>query len=243
MLKKANADVITYILLIGVVLLMLEVFFDHGGLIFFLLLSSVCVYFGKKRLSKKTGKLLFWFGLISLIITVMNLWAVKFLICALAIYLLVQYRQSKKTPAVVEPQVKESLSLKKEDVLYKRPILGNNVFGQQSTPEDIYEWNDINIQNGIGDTIVDLSNTVLPKEENMIVIRNFIGNVKILVPYEVDVSVQHSSFAGAVRVFGHQEPKLFNQSISYQTAGYDASVQKVKIITSSIVGDLEVKRI
>ncbi|MDR0139348.1 cell wall-active antibiotics response protein LiaF [Metabacillus idriensis] len=243
MLKKANADMMTYILLIGIVLLMLEVLFDHGGLIFFLIFSSICIYLGKKRLARKTGKLLFWFGLISLVITVMNLWAVKFLIFAFAIYLLFQYRQSKKTPAVITPEIKESILLKKEDVLYKKPLFSNNVFGQQTSAEEIYEWNDINIQSGIGDTIIDLSNTVLPKEECIIVIRNVIGNVKILLPYELDAAFQHSSWAGAVSIFEHREPKVFNQVVSYQTKGYENAVQKVKVVTSSIVGDLEVKRI
>ncbi|MGM0923861.1 MAG: cell wall-active antibiotics response protein LiaF [Bacillota bacterium] len=243
MLKKANADMMTYILLIGIVLLMLEVLFDHGGLIFFLFFSSICIYLGKKRLARKTGKLLFWFGLISLVITVMNLWAVKFLIFAFAIYLLIQYRQSKKTPAVITPEIKESISLQKEDVVYKKPLFGNNVFGQQTSAEEIYEWNDINIQSGIGDTIIDLSNTVLPKEECIIVIRNVIGNVKILLPYELDAAFQHSSWAGAVSIFEHREPKFFNQVVSYQTKGYEDAVQKVKVVTSSIVGDLEVKRI
>jgi lia operon protein LiaF len=159
------------------------------------------------------------------------------------IYLLIQYRQSKKTPAVITPEIKESISLQKEDVVYKKPLFGNNVFGQQTSAEEIYEWNDINIQSGIGDTIIDLSNTVLPKEECIIVIRNVIGNVKILLPYELDAAFQHSSWAGAVSIFEHREPKFFNQVVSYQTKGYEDAVQKVKVVTASIVGDLEVKRI
>ena len=30
-------------------------------------------------------------------------------------------------------------------------------------PMHAYEWNDINIQNGIGNTVIDLSQTILPK--------------------------------------------------------------------------------
>lgn len=95
---------------------------------------------------------------------------------------------------------------------------------------------------GIGDTVIDLGNTVLPKGESVIVIRSFIGNVKILVPYEMEVSVSHSVLAGTGKIFEHHEPKMMNQTVSFQSEGYDQAQQKVKIITSMIVGDLEVKR-
>jgi lia operon protein LiaF len=49
-------------------------------------------------------------------------------------------------------------------------------------------------------------------------------------------------FAGTGRVLGYNEPKMVNQTVSFQTEGYDRAQQKVKIITSMIVGDLEVKR-
>lgn len=132
MLKKANADMMTYLLLVGILLLTLEVLFDHGGLIFFLFFSSICIYLGKKRLAKKRGKLLFWFGIISLLITIMNLWAVKFLIFALAIYLLFQYRQSKKSPSVISPGINESIGLQKEGVIYRKPLFSNNILDRKS---------------------------------------------------------------------------------------------------------------
>ena len=58
----------------------------------------------------------------------------------------------------------------------------------------MYEWNDVNIQAGIGDTVIDLSYTVLPKGETVIFIRNVMGKVTIMIPYDVEVSVNHSVF-------------------------------------------------
>ena len=37
------------------------------------------------------------------------------------------------------------------------PLFENIFLGQQKTPNGVYEWNDINIQAGIGDTVIDLS--------------------------------------------------------------------------------------
>jgi lia operon protein LiaF len=101
----------------------------------------------------------------------------------------------------------------------------------------------MNLQTGIGDTIIDLSNTVLPKGEAVISVRNFIGNVRILVPYEIEVSILHSVITGYTEVFEHKEERVFNQLLQYETEHYVEAEQKVKIITSMILGNLEVKRI
>jgi lia operon protein LiaF len=70
-----------------------------------------------------------------------------------------------------------------------------------------------------------------------------IGKVTILVPYEIDVSVHHSAFIGTATVFHRQETKVFNQTLHFHTPEYDKAEQKVKIVTSIISGDIEVKRV
>ncbi|MDQ7862937.1 LiaF-related protein [Peribacillus frigoritolerans] len=37
------------------------------------------------------------------------------------------------------------------------------MFGHQQTTEHVYEWNSVNVQGGVGDTVIDLSKTILPK--------------------------------------------------------------------------------
>lgn len=123
------------------------------------------------------------------------------------------------------------------------PYLKNVIFGFQKTPENIYDWKDINIQGGWGDTIIDLSNTVLPKGEAVILIRHLIGNIQILVPYETELSVHHSVLLGSTMILKKEIPSSFNQTMYYYTPEYETAEQKIKIVTSIISGDLEVKRI
>jgi lia operon protein LiaF len=123
------------------------------------------------------------------------------------------------------------------------PLFENIVLGQQKTPTGAYEWNDVNIQAGIGDTIIDLSFTMLPKGETVIFIRNLIGNIQILVPYDIDVSIQHSCIVGSSTVFEVHDSKLFNRVLHLKTPGYETAEHKVKIFTSLVVGNLEVSRI
>lgn len=202
------------------------------------------VYFGRKKLHRLFGKILFWGGIISLIGSILGMITFRFLFLAVFIYVVIQLLQSKKKPNTILPMINQTSELdKKDEVITRKPLLQNVLFGSQKTPTHTYEWNDINIQAGIGDTVIDLSYTVLPKGETVIFIRNVIGNVQILIPYDLEVSVNHSVIAGSVTIFDFHESKVMNQTLQVQTPAYESNDQKVKIITSLMLGNIEVSRI
>ncbi|WHY01664.1 cell wall-active antibiotics response protein LiaF [Neobacillus sp. DY30] len=244
MFKNTKNNYTEWLVIIGVVVLLLEVLFFNSGLVFSLLFSCGMIYLGRKRTGKKFGKFLFFAGIISLIIHVFSMMTFRFLLLAILIHFIIQYTNSKKNPNKIALDIKESEQAQQEETLIKtKPLFENIFFGQQKTPSSVYEWNDINIQSGIGDTIIDLSYTVLPKGETIIFIRNIIGNIQIQIPYEIEVSVHHSSVIGDTTVFENHQPQVFNQAFHLKTAGYDQAEQKVKIFTSLLVGNLEVGRI
>jgi lia operon protein LiaF len=240
---KKKTDFISWILLIGVVLLLLEASFNGEGIVFVCLLSAGLIFLGKKKWNKTIGKLLFWAGVIILGVTILNLMAFKFLLVFALLFLVVQFYQSKQSPAVIEPIIYNPVEGAVEELYERKSLLQNLWFGKQSTPEYVYEWDDINVQCGVGDTTVDLSQTILPQGESVIFIRNLIGNVQILIPYEVDVSVQHSVFVGSTVIFEKSEQNIFNQTLHYRTKEYSSAEKKVRILTSIGAGTLEVKRV
>jgi lia operon protein LiaF len=244
MQKNSKTDMVSWILFIGALLLLFEFAFFDGGPIFLLMITSICIYFGRKKTNKRSGKILFWFGIFMLIITVINSLTFKFLIFAGIIYLVIQFSQAKKNPNRITPVLIESVPVHEiEPLIKKQPFFETKIFSRQNTREHVFEWNDVNIQSGIGDTIIDLSNTVLPNGESVIFIRNIIGNVQIFIPYEVEVNINHSIIFGSVSIFGNFEEKIINQTLMYQTENFDASTQRLKIVTSMIIGDIEVRRI
>lgn len=246
MLDKMKTDYVSWILLIGIILLLLEISFFNSGLIFSLLISIGCIYLGRKRLPRKSGKLLFWFGAIAFFINVLSMMTFKFFLLAILVHVVIQFIQTKKNPVYIQPVIREQSDSERtqgEGLLQKKPLFENRLMGRQQTPEHVYEWNDVNIQAGIGDTVIDLSYTVLPKGEAIIFIRNLVGNVQILVPYEVEVSVHHSIWMGTAKILNAHHAKVINEVLQFQTPDYETDAQKVKIVTSMIVGDLEVKRI
>ncbi|WP_147533551.1 cell wall-active antibiotics response protein LiaF [Bacillus marasmi] len=244
MLGKMKNDYFSWLLLMSLILLLLEVLFFNKGLIFSLLVAAGMVYIGRNRLEKKKGKFLFWVGILFLAVSILGMITFRFLVLAVFIYLLIQFAQTKKKPNLIMPIVKEPAAQPAgEELITREPLFKNVMFGDQKTPEHTYEWDDINIQTWVGDTVIDLSYTVLPEAEIVIFIRNVIGKVQILVPYDIEVSVHHSVIVGNVDILHFHGDKMFNQNVHVQTADYDQQKQKIKIVTSLLIGDIEVRRI
>lgn len=239
-----KSNYMSWTILIGIVVLLLEVSFFNSGLIFSLFISAAMIYIGRKYLPKKRGKLLFWGGLFFLVASIFSMITFRFFLIAILINFVIQFVQSKRKPKYVIPVIKTKENEETKEMLVRtQPLFENIFFGQQKTPSQVYEWNDVNIQSTVGDSVIDLSYTVLPKGETVIFIRNLIGNVQVLVPYELEVSISHSVIAGSTSILESPEAKVFNHVLQLQTPAFEKAEQKVKIITSLVFGDLEVKRI
>ncbi|WP_100333851.1 cell wall-active antibiotics response protein LiaF [Bacillus alkalisoli] len=239
MLNRTITDYLSYIIIIGLFLFVLEIAFFDSGLIFTLLFSAAFIYFGRIKWHWLIGKVIFIIGLISLILAIAGMMTFKFLILATIIYFIFKLAQSKQAPMLITPNVE---TLKEQIVEGKLNLFRNKWFGTQKTPDHSYTWEDINIQCGVGDTTIDLSNTVFPKGEAVIIIRNIVGNVQVSLPYDVEVSIQHSSIVGTTTIFNEEKKSLVNVTAKYQTENYQVATSKVKIFTSLYVGNLEVKR-
>ncbi|WP_079528597.1 cell wall-active antibiotics response protein LiaF [Halobacillus hunanensis] len=240
MFKHMSTSTINTILIIGVILLFLEITFFNGGLIFSVLFSGLFLYIGWKKYRKVWGKILFWIGLISLTLTILNMIAVRFLIIVVIVLFIRHYFRTKKEPERIH------LNLQADDVPFDagtEPLVKQKLFGDQTTARTSYKWRDINVHGGFGDRVIDLSHAVFPEDEAVISIRHLVGNVQIYVPYEVEVAVHHSAILGRAAIFQYRKTKLFNQMVSYRTPEYVTTKPRVKIITSIVSGDIEVKRI
>jgi len=243
--ERIKKDFAGWFVVVAGFLLLLEIFVLHPGLIFSFLISIGLMYYGKRGLKGKTGKLMFWAGLLVLLISVLNMFTVKFLLFSLLFYWFVQFIQNKNNKEVIKPIIKEKKEGDGEDIIIKKePMFRNRLFHRNETPDHVYEWKDINIQTGASDTIIDLSYTVLPQGETVISIRNLVGNVKIYIPYDLEVSINHSVLLGSASIFDEvNEGNAFNLNVIRSSAAYDQAETRVKIITSFLVGNLEVKRI
>ncbi len=232
-----------WIIIIGVILFLLEFVFFSGGLIFSALFAGILIYIGWKNFRQSWGKILFWIGLIIIIFSILNMIAVRFLILVAIVLFIINYIKTREETMTIKPKF---LVHDEEDreLLYRiKPLFQHRFFGKEQTEETAYTWRDINIHGGFGDRVIDLSNTVLVDDTAVISIRHILGNIEIYVPYEVEVSIHHSALYGKAMILGNPSEQMLNQTLSYQTEEYNTNKPRVKIITSLISGDIEVKRI
>lgn len=242
--KRISTDTINWIIIIGVILFVVEIAFFHGGVLWGTIFLGILLYVGWKNYRSIWGKIFFWIGLIGFIVSILNLIAVRFLIIVLIIMLLVDYAKSKKENNHIKPLVyiEEKNSHSQEPLIRTQPIFKQFFYGDQETDNTAYEWHDINIQGGIGDRTIDLSNTVLPNETAIVSIRHLVGNITIYIPYEVEFVIHHSAIFGRAYILNEQHHQMTNQVLSYRTKNFDTNVPRVKIITSLISGNIEVIR-
>ncbi|SER89578.1 lia operon protein LiaF [Gracilibacillus ureilyticus] len=238
MSKFETTDIIRLLLIVGCILFVIEFIFIDTGLLFIVLLALIAIFYGRKNYYKTSGKSIFWGSMFSLFIIVIDTIAVRFLLLAVIIYLGWKWYQSKpkRSEKVIIPQFSSNFG--QEGTAYK-----NNWFGTLNKGSDEpFAWHDMNLQKVVSDITIDLNNTVLPEEESVIVIRQLIGNITIIVPYDIEIAVEHSVLYGDVSIMHYQEPNAFNKSINFKSEGYKDSPQKVKIFTQVLIGKLEVRR-
>lgn len=244
MFKQLKDHYANWVYVVGGFLL-LEIFVFNPGLIFSLLVSIGMMYISKKSLQGGVGKILFWVGLLIFIVSILNMVTVKIILFTILAYYLFQLFQKKNTTDVIKPIIKDKETEPhiQEPIIKKKPLFTNSFYNRNITPDHVYEWHDINIQCGITNTKVDLSYTVLPEGETVMMIKNIVGDVKLYIPYDMEVSINHSILFGSYHIFGEEEENAWNKNVSIRTANFDQAETRVKIFTSFLAGSLEVKRI
>lgn len=217
----------------------LELFFNLR--IFIPLLVGIFLIYSSIRTGKKGRKNVYLIIGISLIaIAILSSTFFKFFIIAAVIYILIQYSKNKKEPQKI---IVETMAPDPKPSYRKRtPFITNRFTGNKRIVNEVFEWDDINIQCGFGDTVIDLGMTMLPPGESVVVIRSLVGDIQLLVPFDVNIHINHSTISGKLRIF-NEESEHFNSNIIYYPDGGEEALRTVKIITNVMVGNVEVKRI
>src|SRR5699024_6029162 len=99
---------------------------------------------------------------IGLAITILNMLAVRFLILVFIILFLIDYAKNKNEQHLIPRQVAPDGDIVNDEevVVEIHPLLQSMLNGKQTMPDSAFEWRDINIFSGIGDKIIDLSQSI-----------------------------------------------------------------------------------
>lgn len=94
-------------------------------------------------------------------------------------------------------EIKEKGIIDEEKQIYRtEPYLKNMFVGNVRMMDHIYELEDINVQYGACDVEIDLTTAMIPEGETVIVIRGVVGNIRLYVPYDIELSLNHSVIVG-----------------------------------------------
>jgi lia operon protein LiaF len=125
------------------------------------------------------------------------------------------------------------------DKVNRSSFIGDIHFGQED-----WDLTPMNISLFIGDTVIDLTKANIPEGETTINVSSFIGDFKIFIPndMQLEVSVTASAFISDMKILDRYESGLF-KNLQAQTRDYADADKKIRILVSTFIGDVIVKRV
>lgn len=137
---------------------------------------------------------------------------------------------------------KEPLDYDNVEREFLKPLIRRNWIGDIHYTGEAFELNDLMIWNGIGDVRLDLTKAMIPEGETVIIVQGMICQINFFVPDDLAVTIVASSFVGEVSLF-HEKQDGLNQQLSVATKGYKQAPRRVKLVLSSVIGEVKVRAV
>ena len=207
-----------FLILEGIILFFLLAALFRRGFILVLILALLVSYFAGRSRSAllKILALIIWLIAIWQIITSGAFWLAILFPAAIAYF---YYRHLK------------NLGEKHDDSAWS--------FGQPSWSNQENQASKVNISSDSENEVLNLSDIHYHQGGNTLSIKKAQGNVKILVPRDVEVALNIKVKKGLVRVF-NQAPEINDVSLRYFSENYESSEKRIAITVSTDQGNVEV---
>lgn len=182
------------------------------------------------------GNILFVLGALGLSFTLFSMIAIQWVFVAVIIYMGYQLFAGRPEDLDLKATILE------HEYEQSEPMFKNFLIGHLRSPDMIYDLSDINFQFGLGDVALDFSNTIIPEGETIIMIRGIVGKIQLAIPYDIELSIQTSTFMGHLHILDKSD-RFFNTTQKYRTKDYEAGNRKIRIIATTFIGDIEVSNL
>ncbi|WP_017471102.1 cell wall-active antibiotics response protein LiaF [Amphibacillus jilinensis] len=238
MFNPIDKKIVPYLILATIALFIVEFVFLRSDAYFWLLIWGIVTYFAWQYYYRQEGRVLFWVGIVAFSIMMLSTFLFRFILAIIVVIVGLYFYQMKEN----KKRAPQQLQFGEEPLEEEELLFSNRWFGKQQTGAKPYQWQDINCQTLFGQTIINLNQTVLPKGEPTLVLHHLVGTITLIIPYDVEVSIHHSVLAGSVDIFGYGDDRIVNRTVHYRTKNYQTAPQRIKIYTSMIAGQIEVRR-
>ncbi|WP_261130637.1 cell wall-active antibiotics response protein LiaF [Bacillus sp. Marseille-Q3570] len=102
--------------------------------------------------------------------------------------------------------------------------------------EDMDEWN------GVADFDFDYTRAFIPDKETTIQLGGWVGDIKILIPEDVEFCVTSNTKVGDIKIGNYKKDGLLKEA-KYKTEGYDEATRKLTFDFKFQVLDLKINRV
>ena len=92
----------------------------------------------------------------------------------------------------------------------------------------------------LGDVFLDLSSAEIPAGESIYHIYGFIGDVDLIVPQGVGVSVSSAAFINEVKVFGRKQSSILFP-VDVASEDYETAERKIRLDVAFFISDVKIK--
>ena len=239
--KYTKTEAISIILSIIAVGVIIDIYLGRLNILFI----AVAIFFvatGSRQLKRKrntfTAYILLIMGAGFLLFSLFTSFSFTLIFATLIIYNSYQLFRSSSNKSQLSVNINPD-PLDSQVYAQTTPYFKNKLIGEYRDFQQCYALEDINLQTGFGDVSIDLSDTIIPLGETVVLIRGLIGNIDLNVPLDVGMSVQMSLLFGKMNL-SQNSKTAFNVTQKYQSIDYKNSSRKIKIIISLLIGDIEV---
>ena len=199
-------------------------------LIVVLCLLLLYYYIGKQR----SNFLLVASSILLFFIVMLNPYVIAALLFAVVYAMLVAYPYFYRENEEVKIDYEEDVEIRQE----KTPWIGD----LHHCSKVNCHFRDLTITRLFGKDTIHLDEVIVVNHDNVIIMRKMFGNTKIILPVDVELSLQVNTLYGELRLFSQKPRKLRNETVSIETPNYRSSHRTVKLVIAGIVGDVEVVR-
>ena len=218
-------------LLTGALIMMVSEHFSRFLLILLLFLLLIRYYTGKQG----NNFILVAVSILFFFIIMLNPFVIMAIFVALIYSLFLLYPMMNQEREETNLVFEDVVTVKKE----KNRWFGNlHHFSSYQT----CRFDDINLFRLMGKDTIHLEHVILNNHDNVIILRKLVGTTRIIVPVDVEVSLSVNSLYGDLTFFDQPKRSLRNEQFHQETRDYLKSPKSVKILLTTMVGDVEVVR-
>jgi lia operon protein LiaF len=140
---------------------------------------------------------------------------------------------------------KDRVFEKREDVSSKtspKHHRKNFIIGEVKFSEPNWPLEPMNFQNVVGDYYFDFSKAFIPEGETPILIKGWVGDVKVIIPEDIPVDIAIEVKVGEVKLFEQKSAEI-RSDFYYRSPGYEESSKKIKLLINVKVASIRVSEV